>query len=64
MLIWVVVQTNIMNFKYIVVELGGLKVPLVFASWFPHDHAAGNGEVKSAGFCDLDAAVKWVASGS
>jgi hypothetical protein len=49
--------------KYIIIELAGVEVPLVFSEFLTHEEAAGRHKVQSAGFCELDAAGKWVTSG-
>jgi hypothetical protein len=49
--------------KYIIVKQAGIEVPLVFSSLLLHRDVAGKRKVKSAGFCGLDAAGKWIAGG-
>jgi hypothetical protein len=54
-----------MKSKYIIVELEGMEVPLVFSSFLQHEDVALviRYKVYSAGFCELDPAGKWIASG-
>jgi hypothetical protein len=54
-----------MKSKYIIVDLNGTEVPLVFSSFLQHEDVAMGvqGKVNSAGFCELDTAGKWVACG-
>jgi len=51
--------------KYIIIELDGMEVPLIFSSFLSHEVVAGAGsnKIQSAGYCELDSAGKWVASG-
>ena len=41
----------------------GMEVPLVFPSLLLHHKVAGNSEVRSAGYCKLDLAGKWITGG-
>ena len=54
-----------MNSKYIIVEQGGMEVPLVFSRFLQHEDVAlvNENKVCSAGFCELDPAGKWIAGG-
>lgn len=54
-----------MKSKYIIVEMEGMELPLVFSSFMSHEDVVmfARDKIQSAGFCELDAAGKWVASG-
>lgn len=52
-----------MKSKYIIIKRAGMEVPIVFSEFLMHDDVAGKNHVRSAGFCELDAAGKWIASG-
>jgi len=49
--------------KYIIIKCAGREVPIVFSPLLLHADVAGRKKVQSAGFCELDAAGKWVAGG-
>lgn len=54
-----------MKFKYIIVELDEMELPLIFSPFLSHGDISitrGN-SVKSAGYCELDGAGKWITSG-
>ena len=50
--------------KYIIIKHAGTEVPLVFSPVLSHKQVAGMTEVKSAGYCELNIAGRWVAGGS
>ena len=54
-----------MKSKYIIVELEGMEVPLVFSRFLQHEGVAGAipNKVCSAGFCELGPNGKWITSG-
>jgi hypothetical protein len=52
-----------MKSKYVIIQRHGMEVPLVFSEFLMHEEVAGKNTVQSAGFCELDATGKWVASG-
>ncbi|HEY1786774.1 MAG TPA: hypothetical protein VGJ73_01395 [Verrucomicrobiae bacterium] len=54
-----------MKSKYIIVELKGMEVPLVFSSFLQHEDVALaiRNKVHSAGHCELNSAGKWIAGG-
>ena len=52
-----------MKSKYIIVKCSGMEVPLVFSPMLLHAEVAGNNNVRSAGYCELNAAGKWIVSG-
>ena len=54
-----------MKSKYIIVELGGMEVPLVFSRFLPHEDVALSipNKVCSAGFCELSSRGTWITSG-
>jgi hypothetical protein len=54
-----------MKSKYIIVEMEGMELPLIFSPFLTHEHVAMSvkDQIQSAGYCELDAAGKWVASG-
>jgi hypothetical protein len=51
--------------KYIIVELEGMEVPLVFSRFLQHEDVAGAipNKVCSAGFCELSSVGIWITSG-
>lgn len=53
-----------MKSKYIIIQRSGIEVPVVFSEHLIHEEVAGKSKVKSAGFCQLDAAGKWVVGGN
>jgi hypothetical protein len=55
-----------MQSKYIIVELEGMEVPLVFSRFLQHEDIALviKNKVYSAGFCELDLTGNWIASGA
>ncbi len=54
-----------MKSKYVIIELEGMEVPLVFPRYLLHENVAMSlkNNIRSAGFCELNLAGKWVASG-
>ena len=50
--------------KYIIIKHAGTEVPLVFSPVLSHKQVAGMTEVKSAGYCELNIAGRWVTGGS
>ena len=52
-----------MKMKYIIVKCSGMEVPIVFSPLLLHADVAGRKKVRSAGFCGLDAAGKWIVGG-
>lgn len=54
-----------MKSKYIIVELKGMEIPLVFSRFLQHEDVALAipNKVHSAGFCELSPAGKWIVSG-
>lgn len=56
-------ERKIVKSKYIIIKQADMEVPIVFSPLLQHQDVAGNSEVKSAGFCNLDAAGKWITSG-
>ncbi len=54
-----------MKSKYIIIEMDGMEVPFVFSRFLSHEDVAlcVKNSIRSAGFCELNAAGKWVASG-
>jgi dolichyl-phosphate-mannose--protein O-mannosyl transferase len=56
-------RNTIVKSKYIIIKHDEVEVPLVFASSLSHEYVAGTSEVKSAGFCKLDANGEWNISG-
>jgi hypothetical protein len=49
--------------KYIIIKHAEREVPLVFSPLLSHKQVAGMTNVESAGYCQLDIAGRWVASG-
>jgi len=49
--------------KYVIIQHANMEVPIVFSPLLQHAEVAGLSRVKSAGFCELNAAGKWVLSG-
>jgi hypothetical protein len=52
-----------MKSKYLIINRMGMEVPVVFSQLLVHKDVAGRRKVRSAGFCELDANGRWVASG-
>jgi len=54
-----------MKSKYIIIEMNKTEMPLVFSPFLSHEDVvvAGQKNVKSAGYCELDVAGKWAVSG-
>ncbi len=54
-----------MKSKYIIVELEGMEVPLVFSRFLQHEDVASaiSNKVCSAGFCELSSVGTWITSG-
>ena len=54
-----------MKSKYIIVELGGMEVPLVFSRFLQHEDVASAipNKICSAGFCELSSMGTWITSG-
>jgi hypothetical protein len=54
-----------MKSKYIIIELDGMEVPLVFPRFLLHEAVAMsvNNTICSAGFCELSSGGKWIAGG-
>jgi hypothetical protein len=50
--------------KYIVIEYDGMEAVLIFSPTLLHQEVAGKSNVKSAGYCRLDASGNWVVSGN
>ena len=54
-----------MKSKYIIVEMDGMEVPIIFSPFLSHEDAvmAGKNKIQSAGYCEPDASGKWIVSG-
>jgi hypothetical protein len=52
-----------MKSKYIIIKHAGVEVPLIFSQLLMHKVVAGKSRTKSAGFCELNATGKWIATG-
>ncbi len=54
-----------MKFKYIIVEVDEIELPLIFSPFLSHEDVSITRmkALKSAGYCDLDATGKWSVSG-
>jgi hypothetical protein len=54
-----------MKSKYIIVETDGMEFPLIFSSFLSHEDvvSALRHKIRAAGYCELDAAGKWVTGG-
>jgi hypothetical protein len=54
-----------MKSKYIIIDLEGLEVPVIFSRFLQHGEvaAAMQNPVRSAGFCELDPTGKWMVGG-
>ena len=56
-------KRQVMKSKYIIVKHAGMEIPIVFSPLLLHTEVAGKKQVRSAGFCKLDAAGKWIVGG-
>lgn len=54
-----------MKLKYIITEMDGMEVPLIFSQLLDHEivAAAVKTKLRSAGFCELNPAGRWMAFG-
>jgi hypothetical protein len=52
-----------MKFKYIIIKHAEMEVPLVFSRLLQHSEVGVESEIRSAGFCELNTAGKWVVGG-
>lgn len=54
-----------MKSKYVIIEVDGMEVPLIFSRMLSHEVVATAllPSVHAAGYCELDAAGKWTTSG-
>lgn len=51
-----------MKAKYVIIQHADTEVLIVFSPLLQHAEVAGLSQVKSAGFCELDATGKWIIS--
>jgi hypothetical protein len=49
--------------KYVILKHAENEIPLVFSPLLSHELVARRGNALSAGFCELDAAGRWITSG-
>lgn len=54
-----------MKLKYIIMEVDGMEVPLIFSGLLPHEivAVAVKNNLRAAGFCELNPGGEWVAFG-
>ena len=52
-----------MKSKYVIIRHAGMELPIVFSSFLLHENIAGQRQIESAGYCELDVTKKWITGG-
>jgi len=54
-----------MKFKYIIVEINQMELPVIFSPLLAHEEVSVHRmqKVISAGYCELDSAGRWITNG-